>query len=190
MEQHHIEVDKSYFVDIKANIPPSHSAQQLTNPSVVAPPPGQLPPITSFQQQGAAAILQHGSQSQPSTPTHVSHHIQQHQQQQQQITHGISNLNIGHNLAENNTSNVGEQPAVSAALPSARKAPNEPVSNVSNNQNQGGNVENNVNMERVPPHSIIVDGHATFLRAMNNRYRNLTQIKMICANNNLKVNWN
>jgi hypothetical protein len=84
------------------------------------------------------------------------------------------------NISESHVTN--EQPSVVSARKPAAVVASPPVEPAPVTNTNG-----DVHIERLSPHSIIVDGHATFLRAMNNRYRNLTQIKMICANNNLKV---
>jgi hypothetical protein len=201
-EMEQLEVDKSYFVDIKTSMPPSHSAHQLAQPSSQQQHQQPLPPInTQQQQQQQQPAVQQSSYSQPSTPTHVF--VQQQQQQPKtssrvsppRIEPSMSNMSLADNKNNEDFYTKIDQ---SINLASSRK-PAQSNGNDNHHQQQqqkqneviSNNQDSIANMNIAEIATIIDVGHDTFVRALNNRNRNLNSIRMMCASSgNLKVKQN
>ena len=100
------EVDKSYFVDIKTNIPPPLSQQQQ-QPPVPVDPYSQpfMAPTTPTHGPSSFIPPLSPKTSMPSTPRHYSPAKQpfqpQQQQQQNDIEQNLMNMNIKNNNKNN-----------------------------------------------------------------------------------------
>ena len=133
-----------------------------------------LPPSTyQLQQQPPITAAVTPANQQPN-PSYFSSYVSSptHRQPPPSIDQNLADLNLNNNDIDLSFKNA----AAAAALPQAV---------ISNHETTNDNTNNEVNLIEIT--LVVENGHDTFMRALNNRNRNLNSIRMICLGGNIKV---